>query len=70
VRPFYLLLSCLFVFAGCDSGKAEREREKARLEEAERSAREYAAAQKAITEMNHRLFAPRPTSKPEEPTKK
>ncbi len=61
------LLSLLILLAACDSGRAARD--KARREEAERVARENEAAQKAITEMNRRMFGHPPPPKPTEPTK-
>ena len=67
MKTVFLLL-CLVVLSACGSDRAARD--KARREEAERAARENEAAQKAITDMNRRMFGHRPPPKPTEPAPK
>ncbi len=58
------MLALAGIVAGCGPSKAEREakeRERQRLEYEEKQRQEAAAANKAITEMNQRMFGrPRP----------
>jgi hypothetical protein len=57
-----LVVSCT-AFPGCDSKKKEA-RERTRLELEEQSRRDTEAANKAITNMNQRMFGRRPGSTP------
>ncbi len=59
MRPYVFIITFLLslVVTGCGPSKAEREAEqRARLELEEKARREAEAANKAITEMNQKMF--------------
>ena len=65
MSPRIYILSAL-LFTACGTRNAEQAREKERIELEERAQREAAAANKAITEMNRKMFSKRPASKASE----